>query len=239
MSRRDELANGLQAVRERIQQASAAAGRDPAEITLIAVTKFFPASDIDVLHELGVTAIGESRDQEAALKLAQVACRAALEVHFVGQLQSKKAGSVVGYADVVQSVDRPRLVEVLARAAQRRGRALKVLVQVSLEAQAAAGRGGAAPREVLALADEVQASDGLELRGVMALAPLGADPAPAFARLREVAHGIRERHPAATWVSAGMSADLEAGIAAGATHLRVGSAILGSRPRLDNFGPDR
>lgn len=227
IERRDELARNLARVRERIAAACSSAGRSPDEVTLVAVTKFFPASDVDLLAELGVRAVGENRDQEASAKFVAVTRRADLEVHFVGQLQSNKAASVVTYADVVQSVDRPKLVDVLDRAAGARGRRLSVLVQVGLEE--ATGRGGVAPDRAPAIADAVAGADHLDLRGVMAVAPLGVDPAPAFARLREVARGIREAHPQASWISAGMSADLEQAVAHGATHLRVGTAILGSR----------
>ncbi|NNM45326.1 YggS family pyridoxal phosphate-dependent enzyme [Knoellia koreensis] len=225
--RRAELAANLEGVRERIGRACAAAGRDAGDVTLVAVTKFFPASDVDLLAELGVGAVGENRDQEASAKVLELAHRDDLEVHFVGQLQSKKAGSVAGYADVVQSLDRPKLVDALDRAAERHGRRLAVLVQVGLDESQ--GRGGVAPADALALADAAARADHLDLRGVMAVAPLGADAAPAFARLREVARGIQDRHPQATWISAGMSGDLEQAIAHGATHLRVGTAILGSR----------
>ena len=231
MRRREELAAGLRTVRERIEKACSATGRDPSEITLVAVTKYFPASDIDLLTELGVRAIGENRDQEASAKLRDVAHRSEIEVHFVGQLQSRKAGHVAAYADVVQSVDRPKLVDALARATERHGRHLGVGGEGKL-VDCPAGRGGGRPAPPPPLAEAVVAAAGLDLRGVMAVAPLGADPAPAFARLREVADGIRASHPEARWISAGMSEDLEAAIAAGATHLRVGSAILGSRPPL-------
>ncbi len=228
--RRDELALGLARVRGRIERACAAAGREPAGVHLIAVTKFFPASDVDLLAQLGVRAIGENRHQEAAAKVAELRHRDELEVHFIGQLQTNKAGAVAQYADVVQSVDRLRLVDALAVGAHRAGRRLSVLVQVALDGSQ--GRGGAAPHDVPVIADAVAAADVLTLRGVMAVAPLGGDPAAAFAHLAEVAHGIRQDHPEATWVSAGMSADLEQAVAHGATHLRVGSAILGSRPGL-------
>jgi PLP dependent protein len=230
VSRREELAQNLSAVRSRIERACAAAGRDPAGVELIAVTKYFPASDLDLLAGLGVRAVGENRDQEASAKLPDASRRADLQIHFIGQLQSKKAGSVARYADVVQSVDRPRLVAGLQRGAEASGRTLAVLVQVSLDAEP--GRGGVVPDGALALADEIAAAPGLELRGVMAVAPLGGDPAHAFARLRDVSRGIQKAHPRADWISAGMSADLEAAIANGATHLRVGTAILGSRPSL-------
>ena len=222
-----ELEHRLAAVRERITRACEAAGRDPDDLTLVAVTKFFPASDVDVLADLGVTDVGENRDQEAAAKVRDVARRADLRVHFIGQLQSKKATSVVRYADVVQSVDRPKLVTALQSAAASAGTVLDVLLQVNLDE--ARGRGGVAPRGAVELADLVGGSEHLRLRGVMAVAPLGADPAPAFARLQEVAGAVREQDPAATWISAGMSGDLEEAIAHGATHLRVGSAILGTR----------
>ena len=224
--RRDELADRLDEVRARISRALAAAGRTD-EPALVVVTKFFPASDVDLLAELGVTAIGENRDQEAAAKCAEIVHRDRLAVHFIGQLQSNKAGSVAHYADVVQSVDRAKVVRALDRGAEQAGRRLEVTVQVNLDE--AQGRGGVAPGEALALADLVAAAGSLTLRGVMAVAPLGGDPRAAFARLREVADDIRHDHPDATWVSAGMSGDLEAAVAEGATHLRVGSAILGSR----------
>ena len=224
--RRDELADRLDEVQARISRALAAAGRTD-EPALVVVTKFFPASDVDLLAELGVTAIGENRDQEAAAKCAEIVHRDRLAVHFIGQLQSNKAGSVAHYADVVQSVDRAKVVRALDRGAEQAGRRLEVTVQVNLDE--AQGRGGVAPVEVRALADLVAAAGSLTLRGVMAVAPLGGDPRAAFARLREVADDIRHDHPDATWVSAGMSGDLEAAVAEGATHLRVGSAILGSR----------
>ena len=225
--RRAELATNLARVQARIDAACDLAGRDPAEVSLVAVTKFFPASDVDLLAELGVTAIGENRDQEASAKVAELHSRAALEVHFIGQLQTNKAGSVVSYADVVQSVDRPKLVAALDRAAGSRGVRPAVLVQVSLDEPP--GRGGVDPGGATDLASQVAGCGHLDLRGVMAVAPLGGDPHAAFARLAEVARGIRELHPEASWVSAGMSGDLEAAVAHGATHLRVGSAILGSR----------
>jgi pyridoxal phosphate enzyme (YggS family) len=225
--RRAELERSLGAVRDRIARACEAAGRDPDELTLIAVTKFFPATDVDLLAGLGITDIGENRDQEASAKLRDVTRREDLRVHFIGQLQSKKCHSVVRYADVVQSVDRPKLVTALESAAASAARVLDVLVQVNLDE--ARGRGGVAPEGAIELARLVRDCEHLRLRGVMAVAPLGADPAPAFAQLQEAAGSVRDLAPEATWVSAGMSGDLEAANAHGATHLRVGSAILGTR----------
>ncbi|MEV5825430.1 YggS family pyridoxal phosphate-dependent enzyme [Spirillospora sp. NPDC052242] len=227
--RRAELAGGLAAVRARIAAACAAAGRAEHEITLIAVTKTFPASDVRLLAGLGLTEVGENRDQEARPKAADCA-DLPLTWHFVGSLQTNKARAVAGYADVVHSVDRARLVRALSDAADRAGRTLRCLVQVSLdEAERREGRGGAAPEDVPGLADAIAGAPGLELGGVMAVAPLGADPLPAFARLAEVAAGVRRNHPGASIVSAGMSGDLEQAIACGATHLRIGTALLGGR----------
>jgi pyridoxal phosphate enzyme (YggS family) len=234
--RRDELAANLVAVRERLAAACAAAGRDPGAVTLIAVTKTFPASDVRLLAELGVTDVAENRDQEAAPKAAECA-DLPLTWHFVGRLQTNKARSVATYADVVHSVDRMRLVSALSTAAVQAERGLRCLVQVSLAAGGSgaspeaggAGRGGAAPVEVPALADALAGAEALELGGVMAVAPLGVDPGTAFARLAETARTIRASHPAAAMISAGMSGDLEQAIACGATHVRVGTALLGGR----------
>ncbi|MFC7492000.1 MULTISPECIES: YggS family pyridoxal phosphate-dependent enzyme [unclassified Knoellia] len=228
--RRAELAANLARVHERIAGAAGAAGRDASQIELVVVTKYFPASDVDLLADLGVRHIGENKDQEASAKVAELSHRDDIMVHFVGQLQSNKAGHVATYADVVQSVDRAKLVTALDRAAQRADRRVDVLLQVALDE--APGRAGVAADDVAALADLVAASRCLSLRGVMAVAPREGDPRAAFARLREVAHGIRAGHPDATWISAGMSGDLEAAVGEGATHLRVGTAILGSRPSL-------
>ena len=228
-ARRAELAANLEVVHRRMDSALAAAGRTDPPV-LIVVTKFFPASDVDLLAELGVRDVGENRDQEASAKYAEVAHRGDLTLHFIGQLQTNKARSVAGYVDVVQSVDRPRLVRALDQATRSTGRVLEVLVQVGLED--VAGRGGVHWPDAPALADAVAECPGLRLRGVMAVAPLGADPRTAFALLRRVADEVRAAHPEASWISAGMSADLEAAVAEGATHLRVGTAILGSRPSL-------
>ncbi|HEU5159720.1 MAG TPA: YggS family pyridoxal phosphate-dependent enzyme [Streptosporangiaceae bacterium] len=224
--RKSELAANLTSVRRRIETACAAAGRDATEITMIAVTKTFPVSDIRLLAELGMADIGENRDQEAAPKAAACA-DLPLTWHFVGQLQTNKARSVAAYADVVHSVDRPRLVRALSAAALRAGRVVRCLVQVALDDDPA--RGGARIADVPGLAAQVAAADGLELGGVMAVAPLGADPAPAFAVLADVAAAVRAEHAAATIISAGMSGDLEPAIACGATHVRVGTALLGGR----------
>ena len=227
MSRRDELAANLDATRARIAAACADAGRSPDEVVLVAVTKTWPATDVRLLAELGVRDVGENRDQEAREK--HDACADLdLRWHFVGQLQRNKVGSVATYADVVHSVDRLPLVASLNRAAEARERAVVALVQVSLETEGA-GRGGAHPDDVPALADAVADAPGLILGGVMAVAPLGADADEAFGRLAVVAADLRRSHPEAGIVSAGMTGDLEAAIRHGATHVRVGTALLGRR----------
>ncbi|BCJ34964.1 YggS family pyridoxal phosphate enzyme [Actinocatenispora thailandica] len=233
IDRRTELVANLASVRRRIADACLAAGRSPREVSLIAVTKTFPASDVRLLAELGQRAVAENRDGEAAAKAAELAA-AGVEVrwHFVGQLQRNKARSVVRYADMVQSVDRPALVTALASAvAAHRDRPLDVLIQVSLDD--APGRGGVSPAELPALVDAVAAAGPrLRLRGLMAVAPLGGDPDVAFGRLSGYATWLREREPDASMLSAGMTGDLEAAIRHGATHVRVGSGLLGRRAKL-------
>ena len=236
--RRAELTNGLARVQARIADACAAAGRDRAEVTMIAVTKTYPAGDVVALAGLGVTDMGENRDQEAAPKAAAVAAAGVTpRWHFIGQLQRNKCRSVVRYADVVQSVDSVRLATTLdGAAAAVRDRPLEVLVQVSIDGDPA--RGGALPdstdpdRGLGPVAAAVAGADGLRLAGLMAVAPLGWEPERAFARLAEVREWFRGRHPEATALSAGMSGDLEIAIGYGATHVRVGSALLGMRPTL-------
>jgi pyridoxal phosphate enzyme (YggS family) len=235
--RRTELAENLARVEERIASACAAAGRKREEVTLIVVTKTYPASDVRLLHGLGVRHVAENKDQEAAPKAA--ACSdLSLTWHFVGQLQTNKARSVAGYADIVQSVDRPKLVRALSAAAVHAGRELGCLVQVALDAESGrqGDRGGVAPGDVEELAAAVDEAPGLRLDGLMTVAPLAGPYAgrqqAAFERLMEFSSRLRADRPAANMVSAGMSADLEQAVAAGATHVRVGTAVLGVRPRL-------
>ena len=245
-----ELAARLQRVHTRIR--SAVAG--PADPTLIVVTKYFPASDVELLAALGVTDVGENKDQEAAAKAMSVQAPE-LNWHFIGQLQSNKAKSVVRYAAAVHSVDRISLINALGKAmaseqARRKDAgeppraALDVFLQVDLREAAAEGgsseagtpsgatRGGALPRELPELAEAAAATAGLRLAGVMAVAPLGADPQEAFAKLAELSGNLQRAHPGATGISAGMSGDLEAALQHGATHLRIGSDILGPRPAV-------
>ena len=228
--RREELAARLAAVQGRIAAACEASGRRVQDVTLVAVTKTFPASDVRLLNGLGVTDFGENRDAEAAPKAEQCA-DLDLVWHFVGQLQTNKAASVARYATFVHSVDRLRLIHALGAGARRAGRVLQCLIEVSLDDDPA--RGGAPADQVPGLAEALLAEAGLILAGVMAIAPLGVPPADAFARLRDSAAVVRAARPAATVISAGMSGDLEAAITAGATHVRIGTALLGDRrPRV-------
>lgn len=235
--RRDELAANLAKVEERIAAACEAAGRKREEVTLIVVTKTYPANDVRTLAELGVRHVAENRDQDAAPKAAECA-DLALSWHFVGQLQTNKVRSAVGYADVVQSVDRSRLVTALSKEAERSGRRLGCLIQVALDAGVSGRgeRGGVGPGGIGELADLVAGAPGLRLDGLMTVAPLTGEYAgrqlEAFGRLMDLSTDLRRAHPAANMVSAGMSADLEQAVAAGATHVRVGTAVLGVRPRL-------
>ena len=220
-----ELAAALAALEQRLSAACEAAGRSRDEVVLVAVTKTHPASDVAVLRDLGVRDVGENRDQEARAKAREVP---GVRWHFVGALQTNKARSVASYADVVHSVDRPALVDALSAGAERAGRRLEVLLQVSLDGDA--DRAGAVPADVPALADHAAQAPGLRLAGVMAVAPLGADPDAAFAELAAVAGRVRAAHPGATAISAGMTGDLEHAVRHGATHVRVGTALLGRRP---------
>lgn len=230
MTRADEVAAALAAVEQRLARACTAAGRDRREVVLIAITKTRPVEDAVALAALGVRDLGENRDQEAAAKAARAAAlgHPGLRWHFVGALQRNKAASVASYASVVHSVDRTSLVRALSAGAEGAGRRLTVLVQVSLDGDPA--RAGAVAADVPAVGDAVAAAAGLDLGGVMAVAPLGVDPARAFAALAEVSARLRADHPQAVGISAGMSGDLEAAVAAGATYVRVGTALLGLRP---------
>ncbi len=243
-ARTTQLAERLDAVRRRIAAALPTAGA--IEPALIVVTKFHPGADVQRLRRLGVADVGENRDQEAAAKAAEVA-DPELRWHFIGQLQSNKARSVAGYAHSVHSIDRPSLVKALDRAMvaeqQETGRArLQCYIQLDLSGAypelaapaggANSGRGGLAPSSMMGLAERIAAAQALELAGVMAVAPLGVDPEPAFELLARLSAEVVEEHPQAWRMSAGMSHDLETALAYGATHLRVGSDILGPRPAV-------
>lgn len=231
MDRRGHLERALADVHSRIARACAAAGRAPEEVTLIAVTKTWPLSDLRLLAELGVRHVGESRAAELAEK--QAAARDLdLTWHAIGQIQTNKAKVIARHADVVHGVDRLAVVEALTKACSTLHRDLDVLIQISLDEQPSPQRGGADASDVQALAEAMTRQPHLHLAGVMAVAPVDADPDRAFAALARVHAELLREHPEARIRSAGMSEDLEAAIRHGATHVRVGSAILGNRPDL-------
>ncbi|GLY01895.1 YggS family pyridoxal phosphate-dependent enzyme [Actinoplanes sp. NBRC 101535] len=230
--RRAELAANLVQVRERIARACTAAGREPGEVTLTAVTKTYPASDVVLLAGLGVTDVGENKDQEAGAKADVVSAAGAtgLRWHFVGQLQRNKARSVARYADVIESVDSVRLITALDRASAERAVPLEVLIQVSIDGDP--DRGGVIENDLWGVSEAAASSPGLRLGGLMAVAPRGWEPDRAFEKLAILSGRLAARYPAATTVSAGMSGDLEAAIRHGATHVRIGTSLLGMRNSL-------
>lgn len=210
IDRRTELANNLAEVRSTI----------PDSVHLIAVTKTFPLNDAQLLHELGVTEFGENRDQEGREKAPLVPGK----WHFQGQLQSNKLKSICSWADVIQTIDSVRYVQLVSKAAAKD---LEVFIQVSLDGEV--HRGGALPGDLNQIADEILATSNLNLQGLMAVAPLGEEPDSAFERLALIHQSFVARYPNAPYLSAGMSGDYLSAISHGATHIRVGSSILGSR----------
>jgi pyridoxal phosphate enzyme (YggS family) len=220
-SRYDEIASNLNGVLERIKSTAQSCGRNQDEITLIAVTKTFPVSDVHILASLDVHHYGENRDGDAAPKASAVPGT----WHFQGQIQSNKLKSIASWAHVIHSLDEERHITALDKVAIHR---IGVFLQVSLDG--AQGRGGAAPTDLSALADSVLQSANLDLMGLMAVAPLDQSSDQAFEKLATIHSSFKASYPMATSLSAGMSNDFESGISHGATHIRIGSSILGSRP---------
>ena len=218
-TRKDEIAQNLQEVKERIKSAANSVNRDPNEIQLIVVTKTFPISDIEILRDLGELNFGENRDQEAGPKAQTIPAT----WHFQGQIQSNKIKSICEWADVIHSISSEKEILKFAQSARKH----QVFLQVSLDGQV--GRGGASPADLAELADLVNESNNLDLMGLMAVAPLGVEPMKAFADLAQINQGFAGKFPNSKFLSAGMSGDFEAAIKNGATHIRVGSSILGSR----------
>jgi pyridoxal phosphate enzyme (YggS family) len=218
-NRKEEITRNLEDVKERINRAAESAGRDPAEVKLIVVTKTFPVTDIEILRDLGEVNFGENRDQEAGPKAEIISAT----WHFQGQIQSNKIKSICQWADVIHSISSEKEILKFAQSERKH----QLFLQVSLDGQA--GRGGASPAELVQLADLVNESNNLELLGLMAVAPLGVEPEKAFADLAQINQGFQSQFPNSKYLSAGMSGDFEAAIKFGATHIRVGSSILGSR----------
>ena len=217
------LAERLEVVRGQVIDAAGAAGRDPAAITTIVVTKFHPASMVRELADLGVRDVGENRQQDAGPKAAELT-DLDLTWHFIGQLQSNKVRAVLEYAKAIHSVDRTSLVDAL----DATGQPVDVFLQLNLTTDT--GRGGVSPAGLDELAERVLAAPALRLRGVMAVAPLDEEPRSAFERVREASNRLRLLAPTADALSMGMSGDFREAILEGATHLRIGTAITGNRP---------
>jgi pyridoxal phosphate enzyme (YggS family) len=220
IDRRSEITSNLQAVRDEISKAVASAGRSLDEITLIAVTKTFPASDVEILRDLGITHFGENRDSDAAPKASTVAGT----WHFQGQIQSNKLKSITTWANVIHSLDEIRHFEVIEKSAPH---PLDIFCQVSLDGSE--GRGGVSEQKLYELAQAIEKSATHRLQGLMAVAPLGVDPSAAFSKLSAIHKAFMADFPKANKLSAGMSGDYKEAIAHGATHIRIGSSILGSR----------
>ena len=220
IDRRSEITSKLQAVRDEISKAVASAGRSLDEITLIAVTKTFPVSDVEILRDLGVTHFGENRDSDAAPKASTVAGT----WHFQGQIQSNKLKSITSWANVIHSLDEIRHFEVIEKSAPH---PLDIFCQVSLDGSE--GRGRVSEQKLYELAQAIEKSEAHTLQGLMAVAPLGVDPSAAFSKLSAIHKGFMADFPKANKLSAGMSGDYKEAIAHGATHIRIGSSILGSR----------
>ena len=220
IDRRSEITSNLEAVRDQVSKAALSAGRSLDEITLIAVTKTFPASDVEILCDLGITHFGENRDSDAAPKAAAIPGT----WHFQGQIQSNKLKSITSWANVIHSLDEIRHFEVIEKNAPH---PLDIFCQVSLDDSV--GRGGVSEQKLYELAQVIEKSETHRLQGLMAVAPLGVDPTVAFAKLSLIHKAFMADFPKADKLSAGMSGDFKEAIAYGATHIRIGSQILGSR----------
>jgi len=250
--REAELSAALVALRSRLAAAAVSADRAVEEITLLPITKFFPATDVAILWRLGCRAFGESREQEAVAKIGEFTRLVGGEGqeprrpgpdpdaprwHMVGQIQRNKAKSIAAWADTVHSVSTDRVAEALDRAAAealdagRRSRPLRVFVQISLDGDTTRGGVDVADHAAVdRICAQIADSRALDLVGLMAVPPVGADADSAFAALSDEHRRIRHAHPEATELSAGMSGDLEAAVRHGSTCVRVGTALMGKRP---------
>lgn len=229
MDRKSELLSNLTNVQKKVSAAGVRASRAEGEITLIAVTKNFPSSDVELLAEIGISDVGENKDQEAKQKYKET--KSKLVWHFIGQLQSNKVKSVVSYADYMHSVDRLNLAKEISKQCVAINKEIQVFIQVDL-GEDNQNRGGVAAKSLPLLAAEIETLPKVKLVGLMAVAPLNTAPADAFEKLIEIRAGFLQDHPQARLLSIGMSDDFETAIEFGATHLRIGSLLLGVRPNL-------
>jgi pyridoxal phosphate enzyme (YggS family) len=224
MSRKDQILSNLESVKEKISAAAQEAGRSPSEITLIAVTKTFPVSDLEILHELGVRNFGENRDQEAAPKVGVLP--ADITWHFQGGIQSNKLKSISNWASVIHSVDKFKYAQMISQFSV--GKTKEIFIQVSLDTLPQS-REGVDPADLMQLAEQIMSLPNLEVKGLMAVAPLDQPTEQAFVRLQQIQQKFIQLYPAASSLSSGMSGDYELAISLGATHVRIGSSILGNR----------
>ena len=224
MSRKDQILSNLESVKEKISAAAQAAGRSPSEITLIAVTKTFPVSDLEILYELGVRNFGENRDQEAAPKVS--ALPAGITWHFQGGIQSNKLKSISNWASVIHSVDKFKYAQMISQFSV--GKTKEIFIQVSLDTLPQS-REGVDPADLMQLAEQIMSLPNLQVKGLMAVAPLDQPTEQAFVRLQQIQQKFIQLYPAASSLSSGMSGDYELAISLGATHVRIGSSILGNR----------
>ena len=231
ISRQQEINENYQKIQNRILKSCNSVGRDPSEVTVIAITKTYPASDIDLLKNIGIHNVGENKDQEASQKFNEVKNK--FTWHFVGQLQTNKVKSVVQYADFIHSVDRISLAKEIQKMSKKIDKVQKVLIQIDLdESQNDENRGGVNPSQLIELAQEISSCPNLELKGLMSVAPLNVSSKEAFLKLAKIQLEFLKTYPFAKMLSAGMSEDLEDAVSHGATHLRIGSALLGERPKI-------
>jgi pyridoxal phosphate enzyme (YggS family) len=224
MNRTSEITANLNDVKAKIASAALKAGRDADEITLIVVTKTFPVSDLEILYSLGVREFGENRDQEAAEKVAKLPSD--INWNFQGGIQSNKLKSITTWAGCIHSVDKLKYAQIISE--QNTGKPKEIFIQVSLD-QPPESRGGVDPKKLIDLASEVTKLPGISLKGLMAVAPLDLPEEQAFLKLKEIQADFVAVFKGAKYLSAGMSGDYEMAISYGATHLRIGSSILGNR----------
>jgi pyridoxal phosphate enzyme (YggS family) len=224
MNRTSEITANLNDVKAKIASAALKAGRDADEIILIVVTKTFPVSDLEILYSLGVREFGENRDQEAAEKVAQLPSD--INWNFQGGIQSNKLKSITTWAGCIHSVDKLKYAQIISE--QNTGKPKEIFIQVSLD-QPPESRGGVDPKKLIDLASEVTKLPGISLKGLMAVAPLDLPEEQAFLKLKEIQADFVAVFKDAKYLSAGMSGDYEMAISYGATHLRIGSSILGNR----------
>jgi pyridoxal phosphate enzyme (YggS family) len=224
VNRKQQIEENLNQIRKNIATAAAKSGRNPDEIKLIVVTKTFPISDLEILYSLGIREFGENRDQEASEKAE--ALPPDINWHFQGGIQSNKLKSICKWAAVIHSVDQFKYAQIISE--QRRAKPIEIFIQVSLD-QPPESRGGVDPAKLIELANQISALPNLKILGLMAVGPVDQEVEPAFARLQQIQATFLTHFKDAVFLSSGMSGDYEMAISYGATHLRIGSSILGIR----------